>query len=780
MLLTLSLLLQLTDSTLLYSGRERRLDVQIPRVDADVTIDGDLRETPWVHAAILTGFSQYAPNDGVPAADSTQVLVWYSHTAIYFGIRAFELHGRPTATLADRDQIFGDDNVQILLGTFHDRKQALMFAVNPLGVQGDGALIEGANVTASGFIGGAVVGREQPDLSPDYVFQSHGRLTDWGYEVEVRIPFKSLRYQSRQPQDWSLNIVRQIKHSGYEDSWFPAQRANATFIGQSGNLVGLAELHRGLVMDLNPEATARMIGAQTVSGYSYDVGNLQVGGNVRWGMSENLTLNGTVKPDFSQIESDVGQLAFDPRQALYYPEKRPFFLEGSELFQVPLSLIYTRRIVQPVAAVKLTGTTAGTDIGFLSAVDQQYASASGQDNPIFTILRAQHSLGGGHGSRIGMAYTDRIEGRDYNRVLDFDSRFVFKDIYALSLQGAASRTHVGDVTQTAPLWLGQFTIQHRIWGLRSLFAGISDQFYTGSGFIGRNGIVHSYVDPSYTAYGKPGALLERFTGDLLVDGIWQYQNFIHGRGIQDQKLHFNANTTLRGGWNVGAGYFVESFGYDSALYANYRLEVPNGGGGLDTIPFVGQPTIENGEYIVQIGTPQWKHFSGDGFFLQGHDENFFEWASGDLLLLSAEISYRPTDRLRNSLSYFWQQVNRRTDGTLVNVGRVARAKLEYQISRPLFIRLVGQYVQDKTDSLRDDSRTNAPILIEGPTGVQRTIPTTNNLFHVDALLSYQPIPGTVLFAGYGSDMLDEEAFRFRGLTRTADAAFIKLSYLFRL
>ena len=257
MLLTLTLVLQLADSTLPYSGRERRLDVQIPRIDADVTIDGSLAESAWLHAATLTGFSQYAPNDGVPAVDTTQVLVWYSHTAIYLGIRAFELHGRPTATLADRDQIFGDDNVQILLGPFHDGKQALMFAVNPLGVQGDGALIEGANVTASGFIGGAVVGREQPDLSPDYVFQSHGRVTDWGYEVEVRIPFKSFRYQSRPQQDWSLNIVRQVKHSGYEDSWFPAERAKATFIGQSGNLIGLAELHRGLVMDLNPEATTR-------------------------------------------------------------------------------------------------------------------------------------------------------------------------------------------------------------------------------------------------------------------------------------------------------------------------------------------------------------------------------------------------------------------------------------------------------------------------------------------------------------------------------------------
>ena len=778
MLLTLILLGQLADSALIYSGRDRQLDVRIPRLEADIVIDGDLSESVWVHAAALSGFSQYAPNDGVSAVDSTQVLVWYSSSAIYFGIRAFELHGRPTATLADRDQIFGDDNIQILLGTFHDGKKALMFAVNPLGVQGDGALIEGANVTASGFIGSAVVGREQPDLSPDYVFQSRGRVTAWGYAVEVRIPFKSLRYQPKQPQDWSLNVVRQVKHSGFEDSWFPARRANATFIGQSGNLVGLAGMHRGLVMDLNPEATAKRTGTLGASGYAYETGNPQVGGNVRWGVTDNLTLNGTVKPDFSQVESDAGQLAFDPRQALFFPEKRPFFLEGSELFQVPQGLIYTRRIVQPVAAVKLTGNASGTDIGFLSAVDGTFASASGSDNPIYNIVRAQRSLG--HGSRVGLAYTDRIEGSNYNRVAEFDSRLVFKEIYGLSLQLAGSRTRTGGVTTTAPLWLSQFTIQHRVWGLRSLFAGISDEFRSSSGFIGRNGIVHSYVDPSWTTYGKPGALLQRFTGDIVVDGIWQYQNFIHGRRIQDQKLHFNGNAALRGGWNIGGGYFVESFGYDSALYADYRLEVPTSGGGLDTIPFVGQPTIGNGEYIIQIGTPQWKHFSGGGFFLQGHDENFFEWASADLLLLSVNLSYRPTERIRNSVSYFWQQVNRRTDGSLVNVGRILRAKVEYQLSRPLFVRLVGQYVQDQTDSLRDDSRTGAPILIAGPTTVTRTQASAHNNFHVDALLSYQPIPGTVVFAGYGSNMEDQDAFRFRGLTRKDDALFVKLSYLFRL
>ncbi|HKC40737.1 MAG TPA: DUF5916 domain-containing protein, partial [Gemmatimonadales bacterium] len=412
---------------------------------------------------------------------------------------------QPTATLADRDQIFGDDNVQILLGTFHDGKKALMFAVNPFGVQGDGALIEGANVTASGFIGSAVVGREQPDLSPDYVFQSHGRLTPWGYEVEVRIPFKSLRYQPKQPQDWSLNVVRQVKHSGFEDSWFPARRASATFIGQSGNLVGLSGMHRGLVVDINPEATGKTTGTRSTTGFTYDTSNPQIGGNVRWGVSDNLTLNGTIKPDYSQVESDAGQLAFDPRLALFFSEKRPFFLEGSELFQVPQNLIYTRRIVQPVAAVKLTGNAGGTDIGFLSAVDQKFASASGTDNPIVNILRAQRSLG--HGSRIGMAYTDRIDGGNYNRVAEVDSRLVFKDIYGLNLQLGASRTRTGGVTTTAPLWLSQFTIRHRVWGLRSVFAGISDDFRSASGFIGRAGIVHAFVDPSYTTYGKPGGLL---------------------------------------------------------------------------------------------------------------------------------------------------------------------------------------------------------------------------------------------------------------------------------
>src|SRR3954471_4440566 len=119
---------------IVYIGRDNQLHVRLPRIEADATIDGTLNEPVWQQAAVLTGFSQFSPQDGIPAADSTQVLVWYSPTAIHFGIRAFEAHGAVHATLADRDKIYSDDNIQIFLGTFHDRRQAMVFGVNPLGV----------------------------------------------------------------------------------------------------------------------------------------------------------------------------------------------------------------------------------------------------------------------------------------------------------------------------------------------------------------------------------------------------------------------------------------------------------------------------------------------------------------------------------------------------------------------------------------------------------------------------------------------------------------------
>src|SRR5207245_2185531 len=208
--------------------------------------------------------------DGRPADDSTAVLVWYGSDAIYFGIRAYEAHGHVVrATLADRDNIDADDRIEILLDAYLDHRRATMFAVNPLGVQEDGVWSDGVGAGAAG--GPSAGGRFDAtiDLNPDYVYESRGHLTDWGYEVEVRIPVKSRRYQSADPQDWGLQIVRVVQHSGYEETWTPAVRANASFLIQSGRLVGLTALQRGVVLDLTPEFTTKVDGAPGASGYDY-------------------------------------------------------------------------------------------------------------------------------------------------------------------------------------------------------------------------------------------------------------------------------------------------------------------------------------------------------------------------------------------------------------------------------------------------------------------------------------------------------------------------------
>jgi len=762
-----------------YLGRSGQLEVRLPRQEADAAIDGKLDESVWGSAVVLAGFSQFSPTDGVPAADSTEVLVWYSPTAIYFGVRAFEAHGSVHATLADRDKIASDDHIQILLSTFNDARQATLFAVNALGVQADGALVETGATSGNGF-NNAVQRRERADLSPDFVFDSKGRVTEYGFEVELRIPFKTLRFQAKEEQSWGINVLRRVQHSGREDSWTPARQARASFLAQSGRLVGLTDLRRGVVLDFIPSLTSRTIGASGPSGWEYAGGGPELGGTVRWGVTNNLTLNGTANPDFSQVESDAQQFAFDPRNELFFEEKRPFFLDGIEQFTTPNNLIYTRRIVQPVAAAKLTGKAFGTDLAVLSAVDDKLSSLSGSDNPVYNLLRVQRDIGAQ--SRVGLVYTDKVEGSDYNRVAGADSRLVFGGIYSAQLQLAGSRTRRNGATINGPLWSGRFVRTGRTLGMRYTFSGIGDDFRSASGFIQRIGVVRANFDHSITLYGKQGGLLESFTGDVALDGTWEYSRFIEGQGIQDKKLHFNTNTRLKGGWLFGASILTESFGYPADVYADYALEVPTASGALDTVPFTGQPTIPNLDYVLTLDTPEFSHFSGNIFFLWGHDENFYEWASANITWLDLELDWRPTDKFRLNGQYHIQYVGRRSDGSTVNIWRSPRLKLEYQLSRPIFLRLVGEYTTERRDTLRDDTRTNAPILIFDPDAntYVRTTRYGNRAFRGDFLFSYQPTPGTVLFAGYGSTLVDPTEQGQSSLRRTEDGFFLKLSYLFQL
>ena len=754
----------------------------VPRIaDATVTVDGRLDEPVWARAAVLRDFSQYLPNDDRAADDSSTVLVWYSPTAIYFGIRAYQDPASVRATLADRDKIADDDYVEILLDTFDDRRQALVFGVNPLGAQADGALVDAPRQLAT-TLSAVSSGAYTLDLSPDYVYESKGRLTAWGYEVELRIPFKTLRYQSRDPQNWGVNVIRVVQATGHQLTWTRVLQTRASFLGQNGTLTGLTGLERGLVLDVTPEATSTVTGAPQATGWTYGGGAPRLGATLRWGVTSNLTLNGTARPDFSQVEADVPQIQFDPRTALNYPEKRPFFLDGLELLQSPIQLIYTRRLVDPQGAMKLTGKIGATTIAVLSGVDGSDASLTGTDHPVMSALRLRRDLGSENS--LGLVYTDRIDGAGLNRVAAVDGRIGVGKTWALTFQGggSATRDSAAGPVLGGPIWRASLVRSGRQFGLTILSRGVGENFRAASGFISRPNYVSNSMTPSYTIVGAPGSWLESFNGNVYLAYTWdEYRHFSAGNAPDDRQADFATGFTLRGGWQVGLAWSIESFGYPEALYTNYWIERVRGST-VDTIPFTGTPRLPNFDYAASLQTPSFQTFSLSAWLLVGQDENFFEWANGHLLLGNLAVAWRPTGRLRAELLYEHQQVRRPDDGTLVSRIRVPRLKIEYQVSRPIFLRLIGQYTSNETAALRDDSRTGGAILIRDPvTGTfTRTAASVSNAFRIDWLFSWHPTPGTVGYLGYGSSLTEPTPFRFRGLTHVSDGFFAKLSYLFRV
>jgi hypothetical protein len=757
-----------------YIGSERELRVAVPRLEESITVDGSLSEPVWQEAARLKGFSEYTPDDGRAAADETEVLVWYSSTAIHFGIRAHAAPGTVRATLADRDRIGNDDYVLLYLSTFNDRQQASVFGVNALGVQMDGAIVEG-NAQSGHFSGGIASGGPPLDLSPDFVYDSKGHVTDWGYEVEIRIPFKTLRYQSTATQDWGIHVIRRVQSTGHADSWAPARNSAASFLGQAGVLSGLHDLHRGLVMDLNPVVTARADGAPSaVAGWSYDGHRPEVGANVRWGLTPNLTLNATVNPDFSQVEADATTFQIDPRQAVFFAEKRPFFLDGIEFFSTPNNLIYSRDIVAPVAAAKLTGKVGRTTVAAAIAMDDASQSANGTTNPVFNIARVQRDIG--TGSRAALVYTDRLDADDDSHMIGADARLVWRKIYSADLQAAMSRTARRGETTTGALWQAGVNRVGRRYSLRYSLQGNAPDFNAPAGFISRHGVVNGTLVNQWAFYGTPGAFVEKFTQDVQVLGTWRYDDFLAGRGALERKLHVDSNFSLHGGWQTGASVLFERYDYDPSIFAG--VSVLNGG---TVQPFVAAPHLPNLDYVVSLETPRLHGVTTSIFVIWGKDENFFEWANANIVYGTLSVQWRPSERVRVDFDHNLQSFERRTDNSYVGIRRVPRLRLEYQATRSIFVRYVGEYATNFQDVLRDDSRTNLPLVLVNADGTFSPLgPVRQRSFRSDWLFSYQPTPGTVLFAGYGNTLATENAAVRRDMRRTRDGLFLKYSYLIRL
>ena len=348
-----------------------RPTVRPPRTDTPPDIDGRLDDAAWRSAATITEFTQQAPLEGAPATEDTEVYLAYDSEHLYLG---FHLHysdpGLMRANRVDRDTAWQDDLITIYIDTFLDQQRAYDFDLNAFNVQGDGI------VNATGNTRGGPI--PIADRSWDVLFHSATRIVDDGFMAEMAIPFKSLRYPQRapgQPHQWGFQIVREIKGKNEENAvWAPMSRDVAGFHRQMGLMEGMTDFSTSRNLELLPSFSAIQFGSLDPDKSRYvdlDV-DPDVGLNVKYGLTSNLTADLTVNPDFSQIESDRPQIDVNQRDPLFFSELRPFFVEGAEIFDFPgpVTFVHTRTIVDPTLGAKLTGKAGRFAVGVLTAADE--------------------------------------------------------------------------------------------------------------------------------------------------------------------------------------------------------------------------------------------------------------------------------------------------------------------------------------------------------------------------------------------------------------------------
>jgi hypothetical protein len=476
-----------------------------------------------------------------------------------------------------------------------------------------------------------------------------------------------------------------------------------------------------------------------------------------------------VKPDFSQVEADATQIAADERFALFYPEKRPFFVEGQDQFNVPNTLVYTRTIVRPDGAAKFTGKLGRADIAVLSALDEPPSSFATNDRPLVDIVRLRQNFG--EQSLAGLVYSERVGGGRENRVMGGDTHIVFGKIYYAQFQAVQSLTRVNGESHSGPLWEGVVDATGRRWGFHYNIIGIDPDFRSDNGFIPRVGYVSPSAANRFTLYGKPGALLERFNVFFQTAGVWKYDDFFDAKSLLEDRFGASGGFTLRGGWNVNFSPKIASYAFDPAGYSGMYLR--------PSIPFQPADRIETLTSQFSVSTPQFRRWAASVGTTIGNDVDFLETSRVRRRDFNASLDLRPSERLRGSLTYVSSAFNRRSDGERTASTRIPRVKVEYQVARPIFVRVVSQYTAAMRAPLRDP-RTGEPLFITSNGTVVPSTTSSSNSLRTDWLFSYRPNPGTVFFLGYGGSMSETDPLAFQRLRRTGDSFFVKASYVFRM
>ena len=328
--------------------------VTIPRLQRGPVLEDFLNMKPEGAIAPqmtkVTGFTQRAPHDGESVSEPTDAYLGYDQKNLYVAFVCFDDPKKVRGRMSAREDIQDDDQVEIMLDTFHDRRRAYAFQTTPLGVQWDAIWTEASRAEVSGNF----------DKSFDTVWDSHGKVTSRGYVVLIAIPFKSLRFPAKKEQEWGIILYRGIYRNSEDAFWPPISRKAEGRLAQEATLHGLEGVSPDRDIELIPYGIMRGFRAlDTRDPYNPFFQNAtaqgQVGMDAKFVIHDHFVLDLTANPDFSQVESEDPQITVNQRFEVLFPEKRTFFLENEDYFRTPFDLFFTRNIEDPSAGVRLTG-----------------------------------------------------------------------------------------------------------------------------------------------------------------------------------------------------------------------------------------------------------------------------------------------------------------------------------------------------------------------------------------------------------------------------------------
>ena len=557
----------------------------IPRLPEGIVIDGKLDDAAWATAAEVDIAYEISPGDNIPAEATTKARVGYTNDALYVSFRA--LDPKPElirAHLRDRDAAYRDDFIGIMVDTFDDQRRAYEFFVNPLGVQMD-------------LINDQATHNE--DDSWDGLWTSAGRVTAEGYEVELRIPFKTLRFRnSEQAKRWALMFFRSYpRNVRHQFASNVVSRDSNCLICTFEKYEGMAGVRPGRNLEVIPSITVARPETRDAPGDSWHTDGVEIepGVDVSWAPTPNLTLNGTINPDFSQVETDQAQVNINDNFALFFPEKRPFFLEGADYFNTQFNVLYTRQVADPKWGLRVTGRSGDGAYGAFIAQDSTTlllvpgVLGSGfvqLDQPAdVAVARYRYNLNAD--TTLGVIGTFR-HGEDYgNDVLGVDGRWQHgpHTVEAQLLHSTSEYPlDLGfeDATPTGDALRAYYGFSNRNWDFFTSHTEVDPGFRADLGFIGQVGYDKDLVGGSHTWFGKPGEkitrvnlytdydITHRYDGQLLereleanvsIQGPLQSninvfglvrERFWNGQMFDENNYGVGANAVFRGAYKLGA------------------------------------------------------------------------------------------------------------------------------------------------------------------------------------------------------------------------------------